>query len=122
MVAERFCEYIEKKMKGGFSSILVLYTIGTSEGPIHGYHIIQRINRVTEGSINFGAGTVYPILRNLERIGLVEHCSEKSERGPSRKAYNLTCDGRAAVRQFDGMVSEFFEAVKRIRSDPEPSP
>jgi PadR family transcriptional regulator PadR len=106
---------MERKMKGGFSSMLVLYTISSSSEPIHGYNIIRRINERTGGALSMQAGTVYPILRNLEDVGLVEHSAQRSVRGPERKVYSLTRDGKEAVRRVTGVLDEFFCAVERVK-------
>ena len=113
---EGFFDYVQRKMKGGFSSVLVLYAIGSAREPIHGYNIIQRINSATEGSFSMQAGTVYPILRHLERMGLVEHHAARSYRGPPRKAYVLTPDGEVAVRCFDDLVDDFIQSMTVVRN------
>ena len=64
------------------------------------------------------AGTVYPILRNLEEMGLVSHDAERSVRGPERKVYTLTDDGKEAVGRFDQVISEFYLAIASVRSEP----
>ena len=115
MGMERYCDLMERNMKGGFSSVLVLYTISSSPEPIHGYHIIKRINERTDGTISLGAGTIYPILRNLEEGGLVRHSAERSVRGPQRKVYSLTMEGREVVQRVDGVIDQFFDAVTRVR-------
>ena len=115
MGMERYCDLMERNMKGGFSSVLVLYTISSSPEPIHGYSIIRRINERTDGTISLGAGTIYPILRNLEEGGLVRHSAERSVRGPQRKVYSLTMEGREVVQRVDGVIDQFFDAVTRVR-------
>ena len=113
--SERFCRHVEKKMKGGFSSAMVLYIICSSNKPIHGYHIIQRIGSLTPNSIVMHPGTVYPILRNLERLGLVTHGREKSLRGPERKVYSITEEGKAALARFDKVIDGYFQAIALMR-------
>lgn len=44
-------------------------------------------------------GSVYPLLARLERQGLVDTEMRPSERGPARKYYALTEQGRQALRQ-----------------------
>lgn len=115
MCVDRYCRHVEQKMKGGLSSVLVLYTIGGAGRPIHGYGIIKRIYEMSGGYITVRAGTVYPILRNLEDKGLVVHDAEGSIRGPGRKVYSLTDDGREAVGMLEDLIFEFNEAVTSVR-------
>ncbi|MEU4574678.1 helix-turn-helix transcriptional regulator [Nonomuraea sp. NPDC023979] len=60
---------------------------------------------------SLGAGTVYPILRRLERIGWVRAYWEEDAldaRGPRRRMYELTGIGRAgmAEAQHTGQVRQ----------------
>ncbi|MCK4971619.1 MAG: helix-turn-helix transcriptional regulator [Thermoplasmata archaeon] len=118
LYVDRYCKHVEQKLKGGLSSVLVLYTIGGAGRPIHGYSIIQRIDELTGGYVKVRAGTVYPILRNLEEMGLVSHDAERSVRGPERKVYTLTDDGKEAVGRFDQVIGEFYLAIASVRSEP----
>ncbi len=117
LCVERFCQGVERKLKGGLSSVLVLYMISSSRAPIHGYSIIHRMEKVTGGSISIQAGTVYPILRTLEEMGFVSHEAERSVRGPARKVYTLTPEGRTAVQRFDELIGDFFGAIESVRVD-----
>jgi DNA-binding PadR family transcriptional regulator len=117
MGVDRYCRHVEQKLKGGLSSVLVLYTIGGADRPIHGYSIIKRIDELTGGYMQVRAGTVYPILRNLEEMGLVSHDAERSVRGPERKVYELTDDGRLAVGRFDRVIGEFYLAIANVRDN-----
>lgn len=112
---ERFCQGVERKLKGGLSSVLVLYMISSSQVPIHGYSIIHRMEEVSGGSICIQAGTVYPILRKLEEMGFVSHEAERSVRGPKRKVYSLTPEGMEAVQRFDQLLGDFFSAIESVR-------
>lgn len=126
MCIERYCVNVERKLKGGLSAILVLSAIDGSRRPIHGYAIIRRISDRTGGLVTVGPGTVYPILRDLEEMGLVRHSREGSERGPDRKVYLLTADGREALGRFDDLTGRFLRAMTDVRGDAdailEPSP
>ena len=69
-----------------------------SDGPRHGYEVIQDLERRFNGLYSPSAGTVYPRLAKLEEEGLVERSDE------GRKAvYRITDAGRAevAARQDD---------------------
>ena len=111
----RFCESFEKKMKSGLFTILVLHAIGSSNNPIHGYRITKRLSEVTDGEILIQSGTIYPILRHLEEEGLVVHTRRKSTKGPPRKCYNLTDEGRVVFHELDELVVGFLGAVEKVR-------
>jgi DNA-binding PadR family transcriptional regulator len=67
-------------------------------GDLHGYAIMQEVERLTEGAMRLGPGTLYTNLPKLVDAGLVEetahHGDSEDER---RRYYRLTAGGRAAV-------------------------
>jgi DNA-binding PadR family transcriptional regulator len=73
----------------GFLRLYVLTLL--SKGPRSGYSIIQHIDERTEGAWKPGAGTMYPLMKQLLKEGLVRVVGEKG-RGES-KAYALTALG-----------------------------
>jgi PadR family transcriptional regulator PadR len=115
--SEVFYTSFEKKMKGGLFSIMVLHVINSSGSPIHGYRITQFLDDLTEGTIHIQAGTIYPILRNLEGKGLIEHSDERSARGPPRKAYWLTSDGEQVLKEINRLMDTLLVAIDKVRTN-----
>ena len=79
-------------MRTTYSTALVLEALS------HGYHYGFDVMDAT----NLPSGTVYPILRRLEREGMVTSQWEDSEVAqneprPQRRYYELTADGRSAL-------------------------
>ena len=66
-------------------------------GEAYGYQFIQRIQELSDGKMQWTAGTIYPVLHRLETKGLIEASWGPSESGPRRKYYRLTARGRKAV-------------------------
>jgi PadR family transcriptional regulator PadR len=68
-----------------------------AEEPGHGYQLTERL-----GSFGFDenrASTLYRELRRLEEDGLVtSHWDASQARGPARRVYELTRDGRRSLR------------------------
>lgn len=63
-----------------------------SEAPAHGYELIERMR-----PFGFEVGdpaSVYKTLRHMERDGIVSSQWELPGRGPARRVYELTSDGR----------------------------
>ena len=63
-----------------------------SEAPAHGYELIDRM-RPFGFEVNDPA-SVYKTLRQMERDGIVSSEWELPKRGPARRIYALTTDGR----------------------------
>lgn len=62
--------------------------------PMHGYQVIQELERQSGGRWRPSAGSVYPTLQQLEDEGLVQ-----SAEVDGRRTYNLTDAGRAAAEE-----------------------
>ena len=115
MALEDYCTTIETKMKGGLFSVVVLYVIGDSKKPIHGYLITKSLEEIAGRTLYIQAGTLYPILKNLENHGLILHEMVKSTEGPPRKIYNITKDGRKALKELIPVMDELFQAIGKVR-------
>lgn len=64
--------------------------------PLHGYLVMDALQRRSGGALDFSTGTIYPALRRLERAGYVR--SEwATVAGRKRRTYRLTRDGRRAL-------------------------
>jgi DNA-binding PadR family transcriptional regulator len=63
-----------------------------SEGPMHGYQIMQHIQTLSGGAWRPSPGSIYPTLQEFEDRGLV-----KSEEMEGKRVYSLTDEGKAAA-------------------------
>jgi PadR family transcriptional regulator, regulatory protein PadR len=79
----------------------------------HGYELIQRMTAF--GFEALDRGSVYRILRQLEKDGLVSSGWDTSKEGPARRLYSLTDAGRAylnvwaaSLRGYQVMLDQFF--------------
>jgi DNA-binding PadR family transcriptional regulator len=62
--------------------------------------------------VHIQAGTLYPILKNLENHGLVRHRMVKSTEGPPRKVYVTTAEGKRAMAEGMGLLGNLLEGVQ----------
>ncbi len=69
------------------------------EQPRHGYEIEQVIEaRGMREWTELGFSSIYYLLKKLEQQGLVESRLEEAERGPARKVYEATAEGRRTLK------------------------
>jgi DNA-binding PadR family transcriptional regulator len=78
----------------GHLDTLLLAVVG--ESPAHGYLIVERLRRRSEGAFELSEGTVYPALYRLEQAGLLSS-RWVTEAGRRRRVYRLTRRGDAAL-------------------------
>jgi PadR family transcriptional regulator, regulatory protein PadR len=87
---------LERDMAAGALHLLLLGLIARM-APIHGYALIRALAESTDGLLQFKPGTIYPILNDLEKQGIVRSSWVSGETGPQRKAYELTATGREVL-------------------------
>ena len=66
------------------------------EKPLHGYLVMEALQRRSGGVLEFSTGTIYPALRRLERSGYVRG-EWATVVGRKRRTYRLTAAGRRAL-------------------------
>lgn len=87
-------------------------------GENYGYQIIQRVNSISGGILEWSDGMLYPVLHRLEKEGLVISQWKISDGGRYRKYYRLTDRGReeseAEKRQWISVHSALAKLWKPI--------
>jgi PadR family transcriptional regulator PadR len=86
---------MERDLRRGSARVLILAML--AEKPMYGYQIAKELKRRSKGYFAFKEGTLYPALHGLEKEGLLTSQWEVVDKGPSRKYYHLTDDGRKAL-------------------------
>lgn len=95
----------------GHLDALLLATLDS--GRLHGYAIIEALQRRSGGALDLPTGTVYPALRRLESAGLVT--SEWSTvGGRQRRTYRLTRAGQRALAAERTAWREFTAAIEGV--------
>jgi DNA-binding PadR family transcriptional regulator len=65
--------------------------------PLHGYGLMQQVQRLSEGRVTLRTGTLYGALDRLTVEGLVTGDREEIVDGRLRRYYRLTDDGAALL-------------------------
>jgi PadR family transcriptional regulator PadR len=86
---------ISKDLMAASSTPIVLAIL--AEADSYGYAIIKRVGELSQGSMEWTDGMLYPVLHRLERLGHVEARWEVAETGRRRKYYRITAGGRAQL-------------------------
>ena len=77
----------------GTLDLLVLKTVETM-GPLHGWAIAKRIERVSQDLLEMKYGTLYPALMRLEQNGWISSEWGISENNRRARFYSITKQGR----------------------------
>ena len=77
----------------GTLDLLVLKTVETM-GPLHGWAIAKRIERISQDLLEMKYGTLYPALMRLEQNGWISSEWGISENNRRARFYSITKQGR----------------------------
>ena len=95
----------------GLSSLVLLAVLARAGREMYGYEIAKAVKAEGEGGLIFKQGAIYPVLRSLNALGLLESRVEASAFGPPRRYYNITDEGRLALRDWQGAWKDMREFV-----------
>lgn len=73
----------------------VYYILISLYTPLHGYGVIQNVEKLSGGRVKLGAGTLYGAINTLLTRGWIVECGNSGERG--KKEYIITQSGKRAV-------------------------
>jgi len=94
------------------SAFVIMLAIG--RGQVHGYGIMQEIERLSGGRLRMGAGTLYRLLQRLLVDKLIEEVDgERGEGGDERRrTYRLSGEGLSAAREQTSLWGMLLGAAK----------
>jgi PadR family transcriptional regulator PadR len=106
-------DLLTKMFFGGFVRMHVLYH--AVKEPIFGVEMMEELGR---HGYDVGAGTLYPILHQLEEVGYLTSYAEVVG-GKTRKYYRATPEGAAAL---EATKAKLRELVSEVLHDRPPTP
>lgn len=97
----------QKELLSGITALVLLTTLGRSDKPMYGYQIAKFLEPEGEGEPIVKQGALYPVLRSLEKSGLLQSSVEPSVSGPPRKYYTITGLGRSTLGEWQTIWAQF---------------
>lgn len=73
------------------------------------------INELKSVNLIVVEGTLYPLLTRQKNYGLLSYRWEESVKGPPRKYYKITDEGKAFLEKLDNSWEQLTKAVNKIR-------
>lgn len=74
----------------------VYYILLSLYEPMHGYGIMQNINKISNGRVNLAAGTLYGALTTLLEKGWIESIEDSDN--SRKKMYEITNKGKDVIK------------------------
>lgn len=98
---------IERKILLAFIRVHILHhaTYDT-----HGIHGSAMINELKNHGYTISPGTLYPILHNMNKDGLIE-CTTEIVNGKQRKIYTITPKGKQTLKKIITFIKELSQEV-----------
>ena len=93
--------------------LLVLHLV--AQEPTYGNRLIEAIEEMTQGVISVNPNTMYPLLRQLEKRGLIAGRWEHPDRR-TRRFYSITDAGREEYERLRDELAPFLESMIRTVS------
>ena len=103
---------LDKKLVTRSTGMLLLKLL--QEQDMYGYQMIEELSRRSDQTFSLKAGTLYPLLHDLWRQGLVVSYEQTAETGRVRTFYSLTKEGRATLEEKAQEWAVFSGAVNKV--------
>ncbi|MEW6553963.1 MAG: PadR family transcriptional regulator [Actinomycetota bacterium] len=85
-----------------------------SQGPAHGYELIGRMDEIPLPGPVPDTGAVYRKLREMEERGLVRSRWDESGRGPRRRTYSITAEGKRRLAAWAEAIRRRMEMLQNF--------
>lgn len=106
---------IDRDLMRGAGPVAVLKLL--ERRPMYGYELVEALATKTEGVLDMGQSTLYPMLYNLEAKGLIEASWQTGESGRERKYYALTRNGAKKLKEDSQQWASLIQAMKALGLD-----
>ena len=100
------------KIARGSAELAVLALLENES--LYGFEIAKQIEERSDGSLRFTMASLYPMLYELEKRGLVKAQWEANPAGRDRRYYSLTTKGRRELEPLRREWKEFFVALDQL--------
>jgi PadR family transcriptional regulator, regulatory protein PadR len=103
---------IGKDLVAASSTPLILAIL--ADGESYGYAIVKRVGELSDGTLQWTEGMLYPLLHRLERQGYIEGRWGAAESGRKRKYYRITRSGEAHLVRQQRQWQAVDEALRNV--------
>lgn len=103
---------ISRELKAASAKPMVLSIL--SHGESYGYQIIQSIQTLSGGELEWSEAMIYPLLHRMKSDGLIRSRWEIMDNGRKRKYYSLTEEGEQALAAEKSQWMSVHEVLKAL--------
>jgi PadR family transcriptional regulator PadR len=110
--SKEYARQLLTQMRKGFLVYCVLQIC--SKGDVYSTDIIQRLHNA---QLIVVEGTIYPLLSRLQKDGILEHSWHESDKGPPRKYYHLSAEGKEILHELKIRSNQMQSAIDAIEKE-----
>lgn len=85
--------------------------------PLHGYGVMQKVEKISRGTVKVGPGTLYGVFDTLEKSRLIVMVKEEDR----RKSYKLTSTGKNVlynqIKRLEVMTKSGKDVIDHLLSE-----
>jgi PadR family transcriptional regulator, regulatory protein PadR len=89
-----------KELNSGTTALALLGILIRFKKPMYGYELGILLAGISDDGLPMNHGALYPVLRSLERLGLLTSEMEPSTTGPPRRYYKPTALGKSQFAEW----------------------
>jgi PadR family transcriptional regulator PadR len=110
--SKEYARQLLTQMRKGFLVYCVLLIC--KNGDVYSTDIIQRLHNA---QLIVVEGTIYPLLSRLQKDGVLVHNWHESDKGPPRKYYRISEDGKEILKELKISSRQMQVAIDAIEKE-----
>ena len=104
----------QKELNAGITGLILLSILNRADEPMYGYQISKYLSSDDEKKSIIKQSVIYPVLRSLEKNGMVQSQVEPSVSGPPRRYYSINESGLETLERWEMMWKQTVSFVQNI--------
>ncbi|NDI36274.1 PadR family transcriptional regulator [Chengkuizengella sediminis] len=104
-----------RELVKGSTSLVVLQLL--NERDMYGYELAKEFGRRSEQLLQVKEGTLYPALHKLEKQTYIECYWQEQKKGPARKYYRITEEGKEMLLTKTSEWEKFVSVMNKVLSE-----
>lgn len=101
-----------KNLLSGSTSMLLLKLLEDKD--MYGYEMIEELEKRSKNVFSLKAGTLYPLLHNLEKQELINSYIENADSSRVRKYYSITSKGKGMLKEKKEEWDSYSSAINQV--------
>lgn len=103
---------VNRNLITGSTSMLILKLLDGED--MYGYQMIDTLAKRSDDTFSLKAGTLYPLLHDLEEKDMVNSYEKSADSGRLRKYYTLTKKGKCMLVEKENEWNTYVNAINQV--------